>query len=285
MTHHVPVLLREVLEVFREKDLKTFFDGTLGAGGHAKALLEAHPEIERYFGCDSDPRAHELAREHLSPFEKKLEFIRGSYAEKIQEIDRCLDGFLIDVGVSSMQFDEKERGFSFMGDAPLDMRMDPEGELTAEYVVNRYSEQEIARILFEYGEERRSRKVAKAIVEARRKRPIKTTKELVDIVKPVATRGKLHPATLVFQALRIEVNDELGQLERGLKAAMEKMCPGGRMAVISFHSLEDRIVKNVFRDAKGKVMLLTKKPIGPTAEEIKNNPRSRSAKLRAVEVL
>lgn len=282
---HIPVLLREVLEVFEGKSLKTFFDGTLGAGGHAKALLKAHPEIERYIGCDRDPRAHGLAKEALSPWGEKVEFVRGSYAEMVAEVDGCIDGFLIDIGVSSMQFDEKERGFSFMGDAPLDMRMDPEGALTAAQVVNRYSEKELARIIFEYGEERRSRQVAKAIVEARKKRPIRTTGELVEIIKPFATRGKLHPATLTFQALRIEVNDELGQLERGLKAAIEKTCSGGRVAAISFHSLEDRIVKNVFRDAKDKVQILTKKPVGPSAEEIRANPRSRSSKLRAVEVL
>jgi 16S rRNA (cytosine1402-N4)-methyltransferase len=282
---HIPVLLKEVLEVFASKELHTFFDGTLGAAGHAKVILEAHPEIERYIGCDRDPRAHALSKETLAPWREKVEWVRASFAEKVAEVEEKLDGFLIDIGVSSMQFDEKERGFSFMGDAPLDMRMDPEGELTAEMIVNRYPEKELARILFEYGEERRSRQVAKAIVEARRKRKIRTTTDLVEIIKPVATRGKLHPATLTFQALRIEVNDELGQLERGLKAAIEKMESGGRMAVISFHSLEDRIVKNIFRDAKNKVMILTKKPIGPTREEMKANPRSRSAKLRAIEVL
>lgn len=282
---HKPVLLREVLEVFAGKNLRVFFDGTLGAGGHAKALLEAHPEIEHYIGCDRDPRAHELAKEALKPWWEKVEFVRGPYAEQVVEVDRCIDGFLIDIGVSSMQLDEKERGFSFMGDAPLDMRMDPEGELTAEKVVNRYPEKELARIIFEYGEERRSRQVAKAIVEARKKRPIRTTGELVRIIKPVATRGKLHPATLVFQALRIEVNDELGQLEKGLKRAMEKVSSGGRIVAISFHSLEDRIVKNVFRECKDRVKIITKKPIGPTAEEIRANPRSRSSKLRAVEVL
>lgn len=279
---HIPVLLREVLEVFANQKIRTFFDGTLGAAGHARALIEAHPEIVRYIGCDRDPVAHELARKVLG---EKVEYVRGSYSEKVAEVDGSIDGFLIDVGVSSMQLDEKERGFSFMRNASLDMRMDPDGELTAEIVVNRYPEKELARIFFEYGEERRSRQVAKAIVEARKKRPIKTTQELVDIIKPVATRGKLHPATLVFQALRIEVNEELVQLEVGLRSAMEKMCSGGRMAVISFHSLEDRIVKNVFRNAKDKVKILTKKPIGPTPEEIKQNPRSRSAKLRAVERL
>jgi 16S rRNA (cytosine1402-N4)-methyltransferase len=277
--------LREVLEIFAGKQLRTFFDGTLGAGGHARAILEAHPEIERYIGCDRDPRAHELAGEQLKPWGKKVEIVRGSYAEEVAKVDGCIDGFLIDIGVSSMQLDERERGFSFMADAPLDMRMDPEGELTAEKVVNRYPEKELARILFEYGEERRSRQVAKAIVEARRKRPIRTTKELVEIIKPYATRGKLHPATLTFQALRIEVNDELGQLKKGLEAALGKVCSGGRLAIISFHSLEDRIVKNVLRDAKGKLNILTKKPIGPSAQEMRENPRSRSSKLRAAEVL
>lgn len=282
---HVPVLMREVLEVFAGKSLRIFFDGTLGAGGHARAILEAHPEIERYIGCDRDPRAHELAKASLAQWGEKVEFVRGSYADEVANVDGCIDGFLIDIGVSSMQLDEKERGFSFMGDAPLDMRMDPEGELTAETIVNRYPEAELARIFYEYGEERRSRQVAKAIVEARRKRRIRTTGELVEIVKPVAQRGRLHPATLVFQALRIVVNDELGQLERGLGAAMKKLCPGGRMAIISFHSLEDRIVKNSLRDAKERLKVLTKKPIGPSAEEIRANPRSRSAKLRAGEAI
>lgn len=282
---HIPVLMREVLEMFADKKLQVFFDGTLGAGGHAKAILNAHPELKKYIGCDRDPRAHALASEALKPWGEKVEFIYGSYAEKIAEVDGSIDGFLIDIGVSSMQLDENERGFSFMGDAPLDMRMDPEGELSAQIVVNRYPEKELARIFFEYGEERRSRQLAKAIVEARRKRAIRTTGELVEIIKPHATKGKLHPATLVFQALRIEVNDELGQLERGLKRAMEKVAPGGRIAVITFHSLEDRIVKNIFRDAKDKVKIITKKPIGPSEEEMRQNRRSRSAKLRSVEIL
>ncbi len=275
--------MREVLEVFEGRKVRRFFDGTLGAGGHAKELLEAHPEIECYIGVDQDPRAHEIASQNLKKYNEKLELIRGSFAEAILNIDQPIEGFLIDVGVSSMQFDEIERGFSFRGDAPLDMRMDPENDLTAETIVNRFNEKELAKIFFEYGEERRSKKVAKAIVEARRKKRIKTTSELVKIIKPVATKGKLHPATLVFQALRIAVNDELGQLERGLAFAIDHMVSGGRMAAISFHSLEDRIVKNVFRDRKDRVKILTKKPIGPEKEEIKKNPRSRSAKLRAVE--
>jgi 16S rRNA (cytosine1402-N4)-methyltransferase len=184
-----------------------------------------------------------------------------------------------------MQLDERERGFSFLGDAPLDMRMNPDGQLTAETIVNRYSETELARILFEYGEERRSRQVAKAIVDARKKKRIKTTQELVKIIEPFATKGKLHPATLTFQALRIAVNDELRQLEKGLLSAIEKSSKGGRVAVIAFHSLEDRIVKNILRDQKGQLEILTKKPVEASAEEIKVNPRARSAKLRAAEKL
>lgn len=273
--------------MFEGQEIRFFFDGTLGAGGHARAILEAHPEIERYYGCDRDPKALEIAEKNLEPWGEKVELIRGPYgdADRYLKSAGCVDGFLIDIGVSSMQLDERERGFSFMGDAPLDMRMDPDGDLTAEEIVNRYPETELARIFFEFGEERRSRQVAKAIVTARKKRKIRTTAELVEVVKPVATRGRLHPATLVFQALRIVVNDELGELERGLLAGIDRLCEGGRIAVISFHSLEDRIVKNRFRDEKQRLKILTKKPIGPSAEEMRANPRSRSAKLRAAEKL
>lgn len=284
---HLPVLLKEVLEIFKGKELRVFFEGTVGAAGHASAILKAHPEIETYLACDRDPKALALAQAALAPWGKKVEWIHGPFAELTsylaeRQID-AIDGFLIDIGVSSMQLDERERGFSFMGDAPLDMRMNPDGDLTAEIVVNRYSEAELARILFEYGEERRSRQVARAIVEARRKKRIKSTKELVSIIQPVATKGKLHPATLSFQALRMVVNDELGQLEKGLLSAIEKTAPGGRIAAISFHSLEDRIVKNIFRDQKKQLEILTKKPIEASVEEIKINPRARSAKLRAAE--
>jgi 16S rRNA (cytosine1402-N4)-methyltransferase len=228
-----------------------------------------------------------LAQEALAPWREKVEWIHGPFAElesylAERNID-FIDGFLIDIGVSSMQLDEKERGFSFSGEAPLDMRMNPDGQLTAEIVVNRYSEAELARILFEYGQERRSRQIAKAIVEARRKKRIRTTRELVTIIEPVATKGKLHAATLTFQALRIVVNDELEQLKKGLSAAIECTSPGGRIAAISFHSLEDGIVKNIFRDQKSKLEILTKKPLGASQSELKLNPRSRSAKLRAAE--
>jgi 16S rRNA (cytosine1402-N4)-methyltransferase len=200
-----------------------------------------------------------------------------------------IDGYLIDIGVSSMQLDEKHRGFSFRFDGPLDMRMDPDGDLTAEDIVNQYNEQEIARIFWEYGEERQSRRAAAAIVLARKKQRITTTQQLIDIVKPVLKWGKNHPATLIFQALRIVVNDELGELEKGLEAAIKRTNEGGRLAVITFHSLEDRIVKHRLKDQSGtkrepgQLEVLTKKPIIPSEKECSENPRSRSAKLRVAE--
>jgi 16S rRNA (cytosine1402-N4)-methyltransferase len=284
---HEPVLLQEILHAFKDVDLRLFFEGTVGAGGHAEAILKAHPEIKRYFACDRDFSALKIAKETLKEFEDKIDWIHGPYADVGAYLKKKkvagIDGFFIDIGVSSMQLDQGERGFSFMSDAPLDMRMDVEGPLTAKMIVNKYPEKELARIFFEYGEERRSRQVAKAIVEARRKKPIETTFQLSKVIEPFATKGKLHPSTLVFQALRIVVNDELGQLERGLKSVIDLLNPGGRVAVISFHSLEDRIVKNVLRDEKKRLEIVTKKPMIATAEEMKKNPRSRSAKLRVAE--
>lgn len=293
MTAHISVLRDEVVQAFDGVEIKTFFDGTLGAGGHARAILEAHPEIERYIGCDRDPRAHGIAKEVLAPWGKKVELVRGSYSE-IEKIlsergIKSIDGFLIDIGVSSMQLDEKDRGFSFRFEGPLDMRMDPDSNLTAEQIVNEYNEKELEKIFRDYGEERQARRAAEAIVLARKKRRIETTAELIDIVKPVLKWGKNHPATLIFQALRIVVNDELGELERGLDGAINRVSPGGRLAVISFHSLEDRIVKHRFKDDVGTkrdlgiLEILTKRPIVPTEEECKKNPRSRSAKLRVAE--
>lgn len=283
---HLPVLLGETLEVFEAQDLKVFFEGTVGAGGHAKAILEAHPEIERYLACDRDARALELAKERLAVWGKKVEWIHGPFADlkvflEEKRID-AIDGFLIDIGVSSMQFDEADRGFSFRADAPLDMRMDQTGPLTAEMLVNELPEVELARILYEYGEEYRSRVIAKALVAARRKKRIRTTMDLCQVVERVVPRGKVHAATKTFQALRIAVNDELGQLKAGLDAAVAALKPGGRLAVITFHSLEDRIVKWKLREEEG-LKIITKKPIPPSAEERRKNPRSRSAKLRAAE--
>ena len=291
--HHVSVLKDEVVQAFDGVKIITFFDGTLGAGGHAAAILEAHPEIERYIACDRDPRAHELARERLKNWAEKVEIIRGSYSEMERFLDErnidTIDGFLIDIGVSSMQLDEKDRGFSFRFDGPLDMRMDPDAHLTAEQIVNEYSETEISRIFWEYGEERQARRAAAAIVLARKKQRITSTQQLVDIVKPVLKWGKNNPSTLIFQALRIVVNDELGELERGLEAAIKRISTGGRLAVISFHSLEDRIVKHRLIEDRGTkrepgaLEILTKKALIPSEKECSENPRSRSAKLRVAE--
>jgi 16S rRNA (cytosine1402-N4)-methyltransferase len=283
---HVPVLLPEVLQVFEGLKIEVFFEGTVGAGGHAEAILEAHPEIRRYFACDRDEHALVLAKKRLERWGKKVEWVHDAYGDMPRILDShgvsSIDGFLIDVGVSSMQIDEKERGFSFQGDAPLDMRMDVRGDLTAEMLINSLPEKELANLFYEYGEERRSRQIAKVIVEARRKKRIRTTGELVQVILKVARGGKIHPATKVFQALRIRVNDELGQLQLGLNGAIERLQEGGRMAVIAFHSLEDRIVKQCFKQEK-RLQVLTKKPVVASREEIRKNPRSRSAKLRSAE--
>jgi 16S rRNA (cytosine1402-N4)-methyltransferase len=283
---HIPVLLPEVLQAFEGKDLKVFFEGTVGAGGHAKAILEAHPEIERYFACDRDVLAMDLAKKALKPWWEKVEWVQGPFAELDRYLKEAkvstIDGFFIDIGVSSMQFDEGSRGFSFRVDAPLDMRMDQGSSTTAEDLINELPEVELARIFFEYGEEFRSRAAAKAIVLARKRRRIRTTFELTAILEPILRKGKIHFATKVFQALRIAVNDELGQLKNGLEKAIDLLAPSGRIAVISFHSLEDRIVKWCFREEK-RLQIITKKPVEATREEMKKNPRSRSAKLRVAE--
>lgn len=298
MTSHIPVLREEVIAAFEGMQIKVFFDGTVGAGGHAEAILSTHPEIERYLACDRDPRAHELAKKRLERFGEKVEWIRGSYSDLPLFLEqkglRTIDGFLIDIGVSSMQLDEGHRGFSFRFEGPLDMRMNPDSELTAEIIVNEYPKADLERIFWDYGEERQSRRAVEAIMQARKKKRIETTTELVAIVKPVLKWGSIHPATLIFQALRIAVNDELGELERGLDSAIERLSPDGRLAVISFHSLEDRIVKHRIkemeykaakkdREAVGCLKILTKKPIEAGEIEAKSNPRSRSAKLRVAE--
>lgn len=298
LTAHTSVLRDEVVAAFKTTSIRVFFDGTVGAGGHAEAILQEHPEIERYLACDKDPKAHAIAKERLSGWGKKVEWIRGSYSHLDNFLDERgienIDGFLIDVGVSSMQLDEAQRGFSFRFEGPLDMRMDPENELTAEIIVNEYPKEELARIFWEYGEERQSRRAADAIVYARKKKRIQTTAELVEIVKPVLRWGSIHPATLIFQALRIAVNDELGELEKGIEAAIRRLAVKGRLAAISFHSLEDRIVKHRLKEmqwraskrgtsSSGCLDILTKKPIVPSEEECRANPRSRSAKLRIAE--
>lgn len=246
-----------------------------------------HPEIEQLIGFDRDPAALEIAREKLP----HATLIHSNYAALASELEvrgiKGVDGILFDLGVSSMQLDQAARGFSFQQEGPLDMRMDTTSPYTAEDLVNSLPEVELARIIYEYGEERASRRLAKAIVIGRRKRRITTTKELADIIAGEMPRiGRLHPATRTFQALRMAVNEELDSLKEGLLQAISLLNPGASLAVISFHSLEDRIVKQTFKALdKERFQTLTKKPIEASHDECRGNPRSRSAKLRALKRL
>lgn len=297
---HTSVLLKEILAAFDQVQIKTFVDCTLGAGGHAEALLTAHPEIERYYGIDQDPLARKIAAERLLPWKEKVTILPGNFRQYATFSLKNVDGVLLDLGVSSMQLDLPEKGFSFSKEGPLDMRMDPESPLTAEEIVNNYSERDLGTIFRDFGEEKQWRLAAYLIVQAREHLTFRTTRDLDKILtyrlKAKSKKG-IHPLTLIFQALRIAVNDELGAIENVLPEALKSLNPGGRMAVISFHSLEDRIVKNffryeaddkedtsglsgLFRDKEPTVELITRKPIVATEEEIEENPRSRSAKLR-----
>lgn len=305
---HISVLLHEVLESFKDNTLNVFLDCTLGAGGHSKAILKAHPELQALLGIDQDETALSIAKETLSPWKEKIHFLKGNFDEAPSLIKKTpfkqVDGILLDLGVSSMQLDTPERGFSFMYDAPLDMRMDLSNKLTAAEIVNTWSEFEIARILRDYGEEKQWRAFARHIVQQRDQKEILTTQDLVQLLKPLCSwsKKKINPLTLVFQGLRIAVNRELDVLEQSLSDSLKLLTPGGRIAVISFHSLEDRIVKKffryqasdkedssgiggVFRDKKPTMKIITRKPLIATEEEIELNPRSRSAKLRVAEKL
>jgi 16S rRNA (cytosine1402-N4)-methyltransferase len=306
---HASVLLNEVLSFYEDLSLNYFMDATLGAGGHSQAILKAHPEINLLIGIDQDPVARKIAEESLFPWKQHFKVFDGNFTEfpsflKQAEVGK-LDGILFDLGVSSMQFDLAEKGFSFMHNGPLDMRMNPFNPLTAEVVVNTWSEEDLGMIFRKYGEEKRWRKAAYAIVTARKTESLKTTFDLVNVLKnalPSYNKKGIHPATLIFQALRICVNDELRVIEEALPQAIEYLRPGGRLSVISFHSLEDRIVKNamrfaasdkvdtsgiggIFLDKEPLVKILTRKPVTPTLQEIAKNPRSRSAKLRVIERL
>lgn len=278
---HIPVLSGEILDALAPAPGKIFVDGTLGGAGHTRLLLERGATV---YGIDQDPYALERARAAALP---GLHVLQGNYrnmgelllAQGVTQVD----GILLDIGVSSFQLDDVERGFSYHSEAPLDMRMSQDGESAAD-VVNDLEESELAALIYEYGEERHSRRIARFIVQAREKAPIETTVQLADLIKrayPGFSKG-IHPARRTFQALRIYVNDELGALRDGLKAAEGLLAPGGRLAVISFHSLEDRIVK---RFLLGSEVLtpLTKKPIVASETEQAGNPRARSAKLRVAE--
>ncbi len=306
--HHISVLPDEVLQALSPKSGGVYVDGTLGGAGHAGLILTASSPDGLLIGFDRDEEAIAVARKRLSVFGDRVRIFHRNFAgiaAALAEIGvEGIDGFVLDLGVSSHQLDRDERGFSFMHDAPLDMRMDRSSGQSAADLVNTLPESELYRIISEYGEERWAKRVASFIVKARDDRPIETTLELVDVIKGSIPKAKweerLHPATRTFQALRIAVNEELKSLEEGLKGLLSLLKPGGRGAVISFHSLEDRIVKESFRTAAtgcncpkelpvcicGRVprfKLVTRKPITAGEAEVAANPRSRSAKLRVVE--
>jgi 16S rRNA (cytosine1402-N4)-methyltransferase len=302
-TPHQPVLYKEIIHALQPHAGGRYVDGTLGAGGHARGIMEASAPDGQLLGLDVDPQALALARKNLAPYEGRIHLAQASYTSLSTQLAQlewdAVDGIVLDLGASSMQFDTPERGFSFMHDAPLDMRFGPHVPRTAADLVNKYSERELADLIYRYGEERNSRKIARAIVRAR---PIHTTRQLVAAIEAVSPRRgeRVHPATRTFQALRIAVNEELASIEEVLPQAVAALKPRGRLAVISFHSLEDRIVKDFFRERsrdqvnppyeriyeverKATLKEVNRKPITPSEEELTQNPRARSAKLRIVE--
>lgn len=308
--HHIPVLLQECLDALAVRPDGTYVDCTTGGAGHSYEIARRLGPEGRLIGLDQDPGALAAAAERLAPFADRVRLVRSNFRHLEAVLAELgtgpVHGILMDLGVSSPQLDVPERGFTYREDAPLDMRMDPDGPVTAAELVNGLPEPELARILWEYGEERYSRRIARRIVSARQEAPIRTTGELVELIRQAlpaaAKREPQHPARRTFQALRIAVNDELGALEQGLDAAVRSLAAGGRLAVISFHSLEDRIVKQqLARRARGctcpprlpacvcggrpEVRLVGRQPRVPTPAEQEQNPRARSAKLRVAEKL
>jgi len=302
---HKPVLYQEIIHALQPRNGGRYVDGTLGAGGHARGILEACAPDGHLLGFDVDSNALAIARETLAPYEHRIHLVQASHitlSEQLQKLQwNSIDGIVLDLGASSMQFDNPERGFSFMQDGPLDMRFGINAVMSADEIINTFDEKELADMIFKYGEDRDAKKIAKAIVM---NRPLHTTGQLVAVIEKASPRrgDKTHPATQTFQALRIFVNDELAAVEKTLPQAVASLNVGGRCAVISFHSLEDRIVKDYFREQSKElinppyekiyeqereavVKLINKKPITPTEEEMKENPRARSAKLRVVEKL
>jgi len=288
---HIPVLQKKVLEYLNPKLNENFIDCTVSLGGHTIAILEKNKPKGKVLGIEVDPEIYKELKSEKASFSNRLILVNDSFTnlKKIvkQEKFSRISGILFDLGMSSWHLEKSERGFSFLRNEPLDMRYGLKTPLTAEKIVNYWSKFEIERILNIYGEERYSNQIAKEIIEARRKKSIKTTSQLVRIIKRAVpkrySRGRIHLATRTFQALRITVNDELNNLEKVLPQTLEILKKEGRLVIISFHSLEDRIIKNFFRNQtkKGCLKTLIKKPIRPTIKEIKNNPRSRSARLRA----
>lgn len=307
---HRPVLLREVVRALRPRPGAMLVDATVGAGGHAEPLLRELGDEGRLLGIDRDPLALAQATERLSPFGRRFVPIRGNHDDLARLLRNAgvfaVDGILADLGVSSMQLDDAERGFSFRADGPLDMRMDPEGGAPASCWLAESSEDEIADVLRRYGEERQSRRIARAIVRQRASKPLRTTRDLAELVErvagPRARAYRIHPATRTFQALRIVVNDELTGLSSFVDEAVSLLRPGGRLAVIAFHSLEDRLVKRAMKGLAERcicppglpvcgcgrenlVRIVTPKPVRPGDDEIRENPRARSARLRVAERL
>ena len=307
---HKSVLLQECIDALNIRPDGIYLDGTLGGAGHSSQIACRLTEGGRLIGVDRDRTALAAAEERLAPYADRVTLVHSNFAEIDAILDSlgipAVDGMLFDLGVSSPQLDDASRGFSYMADAPLDMRMDKDDALTAGEVVNTWPQGELRRILYDYGEERYAPQIAAAICRAREKAPVETTLELVDIIRsampPQALREKQHPAKRSFQAIRIAVNDELGAVSRMMQAAVGRLNPGGRLAVITFHSLEDRIVKSEMQQAargctcppefpvcvcgkKPLVKLVTRKPIVSGPAELEENPRARSAKLRVAEKL
>lgn len=303
---HIPVLADEVVDFLRPQASGRYIDGTVGGGGHARLILEASAPTGRLLGLDADPAAADRARAALEPYQGRATVVSESYAELAAVAERYgfrpADGILLDLGFSTYQVEASDRGFSFAREAPLDMRYDPRRGPTAADLVNTLPEAELADLIYRYGEERRSRAIARAIVRERAKRPLLTTTRLAEVVAGAVggRRAGIHPATRTFQALRIAVNSELENLAAVLPQAVEVLAPGGRLAVISFHSLEDRIVKRfIAREAAGcvcpprlpmcvcgmksRLKLVTKRSVTPSADELARNPRGRSARLRVAE--
>jgi 16S rRNA (cytosine1402-N4)-methyltransferase len=302
---HKPVMVAEVLNALKPRPGGRYADGTIGGGGHAAIILAASSPTGWLFGCDRDGDAVEAARARLAEFARRFEIRRGNFADLADWVPAAsCDGGLLDLGVSSLQLDRAERGFSFQHDGPLDMRMDTRQSLTAADLVNGAGAGELAKIFAELGGERDARRLAGAIVRSRERQKIETTRQLAELIETISPRRgkKAHPATKVFQSLRIAVNDELGSLKRGLDAAMKILKPGGRLAVITFHSLEDRVMKDFgrvrsrdytftggvdvpeLREPRApELKWVTRKAIRPRAAEIAENPRSRSAQLRVLE--
>ncbi|MHB1455423.1 MAG: 16S rRNA (cytosine(1402)-N(4))-methyltransferase RsmH [Armatimonadota bacterium] len=308
--YHTPVMLREIIEYLDPSNGDTVIDCTLGGGSHSAEILKRIVPDGRLIGLDQDDDAISAASERLSEYFGKITIVKGNFAQLndiASELEiNSVEGIIFDLGVSSFQLDTPERGFSFRNDAELDMRMSKDIKLTAEKLVNTYSESQLTDIIFKYGEDRWAKRIAKFIVENRTHRPIKTTKELVDIILaavPVGARkDNIHPATKVFQALRISVNNEMESLEKGLNAAIKLLAKNGIICVLSYHSLEDRIVKDTFLQYTGKctcpsalpicacgavksIDIITRRPLQPLDDEISANPRARSAKLRVARKL